>query len=288
MGPAVTERKLFNDSISVIDEAAAGEGNISFALFSRLAPEIRLQIWKFALPSTRLLYIRISQLKNTCAAGHSRRESGTVERDAYTTRNNLGNIISGDAYSLHVPRFDNWPSTLLRHDILNVRVTYRNPQRSLVAFLHDAMACDPVGRGIEHLALGLEFNDVPLLANVKPSDLHPVTEQSMRRFLSTGLRIFYSVVSPGTEARNMLGSFTSTLSAYHLNRSVTVAPQGEQFQVTDYTSLMYDPRPIRETNLSHVLVRTDPRRTTFHWHRILANFGVQETGTPLSPEQTHS
>lgn len=275
-------------------------------------------------------------------------DEASAPHSYYTARNSLGNIVSSYPYRVHVPRFEQWSraleyvsresrqavlsfyriptpihqedksqEALLRlnpdSDILEVQLEQleqltRAP--ALVAFFHDAMANDPVGRGIAHLALGRNINDINQLAELTslakcegsssgiernqdrpfpPHDLplHPAAAASMRRWLQTGLRTFYSVISPRIEARDMLGIFSwpSDGGKYQQNRSVPISAQHRHAQATEYSSVGPDPRPIEEVDLAHVAVGTDPRRHVYSWHRVLANLGVDEVARSKSVTQ---
>lgn len=254
----------------------------------------------------------------------------------YTARNSLGNIVSSYTYRVHAPRFEQWSRALelvnresrqtflsfyriaipIYHadgdqeallrlnpdtDILEVQLEQITRAPALAAFFHDAIADDPVGRGIAHLALGRNINDIPQLAELtslaksegsssgvrrnqdrpfSPHDLplHPVAAASIRQWLQKGLRTFYSVISPSVEARNMLGthSWPSDGGKYHQNRSVPIAAQARYAQATEYSSVGPDPRRIEEVDLAHVAVGLDPRRNVYAWQRVLANLGVDD------------
>lgn len=254
----------------------------------------------------------------------------------YTARNGLGNIVSSYPYRVHVPRFeqrsraielanqesrqaylsfyriaipiyhaDGDQEALLRlnpdTDILEVQLEQLTRAPALTAFFHDAVANDPVGRGIAHLALGRNINDIPHLAELTslaktegsssdvgrnqdrpfvPHDLrlHPVAAASMRQWLQKGLRTFYSVISPSIEARLMLGIFSwpSDGGKFHQNRSVPISAQARHAQATEYSSVGPDPRRIEEVDLAHIAVGVDPRRNVHSWQRVLANLGVDD------------
>lgn len=273
-------------------------------------------------------------------------DGASASHSYYTTRNSLGNIVSSYPYRVHVPHFEQWSraleyvnresrqaflsfyripipiyqedrgqEALLRlnpdTDILEVQLEQITRAPALVAFFHDAMANDPVGRGIAHLALGRNINDINQLAEltslakcegsgsgtgrnqnrpVSPKDLtlHPVAAASMRQWLQTGLRTFYSVISPGTGARNMLGIFSwpSDGGKYHQNRSIPISAQARHAQAIEYSSVGPDPRPIEEVDLAHVAVGTDPRRHVYSWHRVLANLGVDDPARSKSVMNT--
>lgn len=269
--------------------------------------------------------------------GHGEDDDGaSAPHSYYTALNSLGNIVSSYPYRVHVPRFEQWSraleyvnresrqaflsfyripipiyqegkgqEALLRlnpdTDILEVQLEQITRAPALVAFFHDAVANDPVGRGIAHLALGRNINDINQLAELTslaksegsssgigrnqdtPSSpnnppLHPVAAASMKQWLQTGLRTFYSVISPSIGARNVLGIFScpSDGDKYHQNRSIPISAQARNAQATEYSSVGPDPRPIEEVDLAHVAVGTDPRRHVYSWHRVLANLGVDD------------
>lgn len=183
-------------------------------------------------------------------------------------------------------------------DILEVQMEQLTRAEALAAFFHDALANDPAGRGIAYLALGRNINDINLLHELtylsrgegssdngrnqdRSSDLplHPVAAATLRQWLQTSLRTFYSVISPSVEARNMLGVFSwpSDGGKYHHNRSVPIAAQASYSQETKLSSVGPDPRPIEEVDLAHVAVGTDPRRHVYSWYRVMDNLGVDRS-----------
>lgn len=333
-------REIFNDNLGVSPLPTQGV-HTTFPQFSRLLPELRLYIWKLCLPPRRMISIRINQprIPRGTAGGRGGDDSdgASAPPSYYTTRNSLGNIVSSYPYRVHVPRFEQWSRALefvnresrqaflsfyriaipIYHadgaqeallrlnpdtDILEVQLEQITRAPALAAFFHDAMANDPVGRGIAHLALGRNINDIPQLAELTslaksegssssgigrnqerpfpPHDLplHPVAAASMRQWLQKGLRTFYSVISPSIEARNMLGihSWPRDGRKYHQNRSVPISAQARNAQVTEYSSVGPDPRRIEEVDLAHVAVGLDPRRNVHSWQRVLANLGVDD------------
>lgn len=335
-------RNIFNDHLGT-SPLLFKEGHTTFPQFSQLLPELRLYIWKLCIPPRRVISLRISQPRIPRGeAVMDNDHDGTDAPDSYyTTRNDLGNIVSTYPYRVHVPRFNQWFRALehvnreSRHEVCslyrlvmpinqatnNTRVMLRlspdtdilelqldqrqlTPAAALVAFFHDALAYDPVGRGLANIALGRDMNDIMLLARLTsltksegrqdtPASrhdvpVHPVAVASIREWLQTGLRTFYSVVSPHIEARLMLGYFSwpSEGHNFHLNRSVPIAAQGAQAQVTEYSSFGPDPRNLGELDLAHAAVDIDPRRTTYFWHRILDNLGLYDLVMPDSTMQT--
>lgn len=269
----------------------------------------------------------------------------SAPRSYYTARNSLGNIVSSFPYRVHVPRFEQWSRALeyvnresrqaflsfyripipihqgdkdqeaLLHlnpdtDILEVQLEQITRAPALVAFFHDVKANDPTGRGIAHLALGRNINDINQLAELtslakcegsssgtgrnqdRPLSthdlpLHPVAAATMKQWLQTGLRTFYSVISPSIGARNMLGIFSWPCDGgeYHQNRSLPISAQARHAQATEYSSVGPDPRPIEEVDLAHVAVGTDPRRHLYFWHRVLADLGVDDSARSKSVMQ---
>lgn len=281
---------IFNDGFSL--EPRAGR-HTTFGQFCRLPAEIRTQIWTECIPAHR--FIRI------CLDNDMTEEFPNL----YTTKNHLGNTVSGCPYRMRAAGSEEWsPDILTRvsHEASkafrsvcrvriplpvpggdgSVKLLYISPDTDvvwvtceqntlavpvLVAFLHDLVAYDPRGIGIVHLAIGGNPNDAQALAELDPSHLHPAARQSFTKLLSSSLQTFHPVVFPNTEGRTMLGYMSWPHAQFHHNRSVPIIPCTES-----YTRLKCDPRAVK-ADLTHVAANTDPRRTTFLWNRFKANFG---------------
>ncbi|KAG8162025.1 hypothetical protein KVR01_007790 [Diaporthe batatas] len=251
----------------------------------------------------------------------------------YKTRNSLGNIVSSYPYHVNVPRFEQWSRALMgvnresrevflsfyritiptHHlngdpvgqiyvnpdtDILEMQLEQFTPPVALVAFLHDALANDPAGRGISHLALGRGLANMqrllyatslpksedggsagaqnPFRTHSPSLPLHPVAAAFMREWLQTGLRTFYSVVQPVDGWEGMYPRANGG-GRFHLNRSLPFAAQGTLEQATEYSSVGPDPRPVEEGDLASVVVRVDPRADVYSWYCILDNLGVDRS-----------
>lgn len=337
-------REIFNDNLGVSPLPTQGE-HTTFPQFSRLLPELRLYIWQLCLPPRRMISIRISQPmipRGTAREpGSEDDDAASAPPSYYTVRNSMGNIVSSYPYRIHVPRFEQWSRALELvnresrqaflssyripipiyeedgdqeglfrlnpdTDILEVQLEQITRPQALTAFFHDALANDPAGRGIAHLAMGRNINNLPHLAEltslansegsssgiernqdrISPHNLplHPVAAASMRQWLKNGLRTFYSVISPSIEARSMLGiySWPGDGGKFHQNRSVPISAQARLAQATEYCPVGPDPRRLEEVDLAHVAVGLDPRRNVYYWQRVLANLGVDD------PEESKS
>lgn len=198
-------REIFNDILG-ISALPTQDVHTTFPQFSRLLPELRIYIWKLCPPPRRMVSIRISEpiIPRGTVRGHGGDDDddgASATPSYYTARNSLGNIVGSYPYRVHVPRFEQWSRALelvnresrqaflffyrtpipIYHadgdqqallrlnpdtDILEVQLEQITRGPALEAFFHDAMANGPVGRGIAHLALGRNINDIPILAEL--------------------------------------------------------------------------------------------------------------------------
>lgn len=147
--------------------------------------------------------------------------------ETYTSRNALGNIISGYPYELLVLPFEQWSRALLRvsreanhvfttfyrlsiplqpgafsllpinpeTDIL--RVSHNTGIEALVCSFHDVVAYDPRSVGIVHLAIDHDGFDASHLANLDASRMNTAAVQAIRKLLAKSLQTFYNYISPG-------------------------------------------------------------------------------------------
>ncbi|KAF7916888.1 hypothetical protein EAE99_009513 [Botrytis elliptica] len=173
---------LFNDLHFV--SAKENEPSVkitSFHQFSILPKEIRLRIWLLALqPRPRFIsiHIHLTTLDQT--------EIQHIQSQMYTTRNSMGNIISGSYYELaiHESAANQMSNTIfstskesrwvaldyfcLRLPLANNRHIRVNPDHDVLFFhpghdirdinmiaaiLHDIKAYDPRDQGLKHLAI---------------------------------------------------------------------------------------------------------------------------------------
>ncbi|KAM7183328.1 hypothetical protein V8F20_012655 [Naviculisporaceae sp. PSN 640] len=145
--------------------------------------------------------------------------------------------------------------------------------------LHDFVANDPRGQGIAHLAMGADCNDVSQLAALHREGIRPIVRQSISQFFSHRLKSFYSVISRSSEARNMLGSFSSPQGPYHNNRSIPIGRNHNIQRTVEFALFPQDPRPI-ERDLPHMAVGTDPKMNVYLWYHLLAKLGVPVDPVP--------
>lgn len=292
MAPTPEPYRIFNDSLRT--ESATAYLS-TFSSFLCLPPEIRTRIWKECIPAHR--FIRVC-LDNPLTESLL---------DLYTSKNELGNIVSGWPYRMNSVGSKEWsPDVLTRvsreasavfRSVYRVRMPlpvngsddsakslYICPETDIlwincdnntrimpvfVAFLHDLVAYDPKRIGVAHLALGgTNSGEAQELAGINPRDLAPSARDSLVRLLSSSLQTFYPVIEPTMEGRCMLGVMSWPTGQFHHNRSVPIFPATQY-----YARLERDPREIR-ADLGHVAVGMDPRRTVYLWNRFKANFGA--------------
>ncbi|KAK8002116.1 hypothetical protein PG991_014338 [Apiospora marii] len=280
--------RVLND-VDTTKDASPGS---SFPRFSQLPLELRLKIWTCCFPSNRFISILINRLMSQLRQ-QNRQET---KPQLYTSKNHLGNLVSGDPYHLTVANFRPWaprassanrearqaflafyrvamplvpdePGRLRLNpetDILEIQLAQGLARTdALVAFFHDIVASDPKGVGIAHLAMGRNMNDISHLCDQDPSTLHPSAAQALKRLFSQSIQTFYSCIAPGGDPRNMIGQLSYPRA-----------------QTTDFALLERDPRPI-QTDLAHLAVGVDPRRNVFLWRSLLARYGVPPSSIPV-------
>lgn len=198
----------------------------SFQHFGQLPLELRLKVWACCFPSNRFIGIFINR-----PLLQLRQQNREIPKQPfYTSKNHLGNVVSGDPYNLTVSSFRPWAPILssvnrearqallafyrvamplfpdgsgrLRldpeTDILELQLaqglalTY-----ALVAFFHDMMASDPKGVGIAHLAMVRNMNDISHLCDEDPTSLHPSAQQALRRLFHKAYGRFTPASTPG-------------------------------------------------------------------------------------------
>lgn len=162
----------------------------SFHLFEDLPLELRRHIWEFSLPHHRLIKVTVAPAEPTCDP--TRRSSEDVLKETsialYQKRNNLGNIISGSDYRVHLRSTCTQPPLLyvnreanaVVHDIYRVQIPIiqstalstapclrfcperdtmlvmveRDEDKAYFAhFVHDVLAYDPKKKGIRHMGI---------------------------------------------------------------------------------------------------------------------------------------
>lgn len=304
--------RFFNDSLADSRPLSSpGKAN-EFLSFPRLPVELRFRIWAECLPLQRYISVGVTDVKITGRPGPGPPSGCSDAAETYTSRNALGNIISGYPYELLVLPFEQWSRALLRvsreanhvfaafyrlsiplqpgafsllpinpeTDILRVRTWQDTGIEALVCFFHDVVAYDPRSVGTVHLAIGHDTFDASHLANLDASKKNTSAVQAIRKLLAKSLQTFYTYISPGADARMMLGTVSAPRAPIQINRSVPIAAQGKSKQSTTFRMLDRDPRPI-EKDLVKVYVGTDPRRSVFLWQKFMANFGVPVKTSPM-------
>lgn len=311
MTTSAKEFLVFNDEVAKSHRTPTLLPRDTLFPFTRLPAELRLKVWKSCFPPQRYISIVLSDddWPKCYLPGMEPNEA-----EQYTTSNDLGNVISGSPYRLLVSPFQQWSRILLHvsrearqafrchyrlsiplklgeasllhinpeTDTLEVQRERPNNKDILVGFLHDAVAYDPSGVGIVHLAMGREMNDVSHLSQLEPSKINPSAVQSITKLLSKSLKNFYSCVSPGIGARVLLGQLSGPRAPIYLNRSIPIAFKGRSRQPTCFKILEQDPRPI-DSDISCVFVRSDPRNNVLYWYNFLAKFGVSAKGVSGPP-----
>jgi hypothetical protein len=266
-------------------------GQSQFPSFCRLPVDLRLRIWEECLASSRLINLELYQDN----------DSDTAEA-LYSTQNSLGQTVSSYSYKV-VFQDDDFGSSRSRHallwvdreanqifhahyrvrfplgldkndntrnllynpeyDTLHIQLRTGIPAAALVAFMHDTVAYDPNGVGIAHLAMSLP-NEMAFLSPSR--DQAP--ETSVVQLLTRSLQTVHLVISLNGESRNMLGQMSFPQAQIHQNRSLPLSGPFLQMKSRGFSVLDQDPRPI-ESDLSHVAVGTDPRRSLYLWTKFV-------------------
>jgi hypothetical protein len=287
------KRKLYNDDFGGTSLGIKKTAR-SFPPFPQLSPELRLNIWRNSISRSRFVHVCV-----TSQADFGLIREDEVQHETYSSLNSLGNIISRYPYNFQITDGPDWPCSLLRvnreannvfHSILRVQVPlqsgtlYLNPENDILhlepsyttsgldiaSFIHDVIAYDPKGIGMTRFSVGQKLNDMNIIVGLKPSLIPQPAVASITGWLTHGLRSLYSIVSPGVEGRNMLGVLSWPDAKIHQNCSMPVATCG----TSAFSVLERDPRPI-ESDISHVAVGVDPRRTPYLWQKLEANFDVK-------------
>ncbi|KAK8070741.1 hypothetical protein PG997_010944 [Apiospora hydei] len=110
----------------------------SFPHFSQLPIELRLKIWKFCFPSNRFISILIA--RPTSRSKRQDNEEKKQEHQLFTSRNHLGNLISGDPYHLTVSGFRPWAASLPS--------VCREARQAFLAFYRVSMPLTPEEPGL--------------------------------------------------------------------------------------------------------------------------------------------
>lgn len=277
----------------------------TFAKFSLLPPEIRLQIWNacmvqplasrfisIALCSDRSTKSKPYRKKNSLGniiSSHSyyiRQDSVRSEwfdaldqvnqesRNAYRLRYRVRfpiSVKSADGDKFHTAHISFNPET----DILHLTSHPESHGLSLLHCIHDIIAHDPRGIGVAHLAMG-GHDHLSYLSRLYPSDLPLHAQEQIKQWLSGSLQSFYTVIQMGMTSRDIdMMLFPSRQSEdandlWHCNRSLPILAS-----TTHYTRTTKDMRSV-DKDLTYIAAPTDPRESTQMWNQFRANFGKEK------------
>lgn len=123
---------ILNDYYSDYSRDEKEKALQEFPLFPRLPTEISLTIWKYVLQHHRLISITVND-KNRGGP-----PPWTRDRSLYTTKNGIGNIISGKHYRL---------SITTNHRLSPLLRTSRESRQAAVEFYRVHIPCDPDTHG---------------------------------------------------------------------------------------------------------------------------------------------
>lgn len=88
---------IFNDTYLGGDTAA--DGSPTFPLFPQFPPEIRLKIWQGFLQRRRIIQLELAAARRGGGGGGG---DGDERAPPYTTRNELGRVLSGDEFHTYL------------------------------------------------------------------------------------------------------------------------------------------------------------------------------------------
>ena len=187
-----TPRKLAPMEFGFLNTAFAqpSEGYARFHLFPRLPLELRRRIWKFSLPTQRLLKITLTAAGSTGdpASPFENSVMDSPVHATYQNENHLGNIVSGAGYYVRLDStktvspllyVSHEASAVVRRiyrvqvptvqcightsspflqfcpkrDTILVAIEREEDKAYFADFVHDAQAYDPKRKGVLHLAI---------------------------------------------------------------------------------------------------------------------------------------
>ncbi|KAK7735600.1 hypothetical protein SLS53_007514 [Cytospora paraplurivora] len=273
-----------------------------FTYFSELPTELRLRIWELALPRQRLLTLDIVAGRSEPTSTQRQRSEAL-----YQTRDARGNVVSGadyvlrmrstgylsplvrvnsDAnravsgfYRVHMPvrgrrdlSDDSGATLCLRFcpetDTINLHVDRDGHDASFADVVHDAAACDPMGKGILHMAIGGYSMPSEIRLPLDPISVHIRAQNALISTLNNLHSVTLIDIVRGS-ARRMF----SSLQEYDVrfNRSMPLWSTAASFSAPQT-----DPRPI-EHDLDLVCLGWDPRAIIRAWQTLETAFGVSPT-----------
>ncbi|KAK9424722.1 putative 2EXR domain-containing protein [Seiridium unicorne] len=183
-------------------------------------------------------------------------------------------------YRVHVPcQFEQADGKTLKDSVLYFNPEYdflhlsppKFVQYTLVDFLHDLKAYDPLDAGLFNLAVdrqGLTTND---WLTLNPDHLDSRARTAYIETMSQLREVFWVTIPTGgrTNAGHQSGI---PRSGFRFNGGFPIMSREPVFE-----RIRSDPRPISEEIKRVIIATKDPRETILPWRRILANAGVQHT-----------
>ncbi|PQE04505.1 pectinesterase precursor protein [Rutstroemia sp. NJR-2017a BVV2] len=294
---------LFNDAHLA---PSRKKSSLEFHLFSSLPREIRLCIWSLSLKQRRFIPICGRNTKDDPNSNHD------DQLQLYSSRNELGKIVSGSHYELSINAPESFIASPLfsttresrfaalefyrlrlplvqgqirispEYDVvfLHDRQKYNSGFGDIFAdILHDIRAYDPKDEGVMHLALaGTSFaysRFLPLY--------HPIAAASFVDILNTKLRSLWCLEQLLGKSR-VYGPIPADLrfgakGPPHILTTCPLVPPvskiGRSYIGFDY--IESDPRSVQE-DLKFMSFMLDPRRFYRKWCALEESLGVQRTG----------
>lgn len=274
--------------LQIINPQYSGEECRSFPSFPRLPLELRLEIWHLSLQRPRFITIELnSEAHREIETGNNQWEvtSGASYRVIVLGSKLLSKLLrvsreARDAalrqYRVHLPcRFESGDreadGTLFLNpelDILSIDPV-RDP-RSIVAFICDLRAYDPLKVGLLNIAL--DNNAAANLPQVDNGSISPRRRAAFTDILANLRQVYFLCTE--IAGRMYLGPLNgiSTQIGFEYHRSRPIMPSSPTFE-----RVGRDPRGGMERDLSKVFVGTfDPRQMLYRWRKFLDTWQVQQ------------
>jgi len=287
----------------IINPTYCRSPDASFRVFQNLPKELRLHIWQLSIQQQRLLEINIesppesessstppyttTNYLNKIISGQKYLAilHGCQQNSHLLYINHESRHIALQYYRIQIPCLHQKSEssdlktapkkTILYinppNDIIRIKVIYP-AQESVVDFIHDLQAYDPLNIGIQNFAI--DTNSFTALDYHLQTISHPIAKGSWMDFLSRMENIIW--IAESHCGRAILGPLDCFPEAgVRFNHSMPFRSVKPSF-----TLLKRDPREIGE-DLKYVLTAClDPRRMRLHFQELLKRWKI-ERATPV-------
>ncbi|KAK8014250.1 hypothetical protein PG990_007546 [Apiospora arundinis] len=272
-------------------------GPDEFPQFRCLPKELRLQIWRQALRRNRFIRIELEPLT---PAGEPPNQ--------HFTENHLGKLVTEGSYYVRASGYHLYSDLLrvnieARHEALRfyrirfpyyvqdpqfgqpASVLYLNPEYDFVhliaerweketpaSFMHDLIAYDPLGIGLQNLAVDYQTMSRSEWADLDPQDMDTAVRTAYQQTLSQLREVFF--VGLTNVARANPGFLRP-----EENQGKGVVHFSESFPIMSREPVFdrlcpRDPRPIGGDLAKVIIGPRDPREIMALWRQILDNSGI--------------